>query len=418
MKIASGLFSWRAILAIGPVLLWPSLASAGDSCSQLSYPQNSQPLIQSDGSQHVTGQHGVDPIQNFTDCEYQGNLGENCDVTMLATGNGTSAMEETGAVDAYGHEVALGYFNSSYNGPSPGTAVAATVGGVRDCTNYSCSDGFNIQVSYPPLTVIFSPPPALWSANLVSNFVCKQETGQACKAQYCGTKYIWSYILCECQYVGGSPIIIDTLNVGFHLSKPVEGTCAPFDLPGDGEKKCWSWPEVGSGNGWLVLPFRTHPHDRDNPALAVTSGKDMFGNFTEQPESKNKNGYDALTQFALVQNGGFVNRDGQPELVLSAKDKVWDDLRIWIPEDYSGVPKFRELHKLSEFGIWSIDLIPAEYTKTDEWGNRFEYGAPLNIPAKDARTWFRKNDSQLKTVIPHELNVQTYDVWLVNSDVH
>jgi hypothetical protein len=74
-----------------------------------------------------------------------------------------------------------------------------------------------------------------------------------------------------------------------------------------------------------------------------------------------------------------------------------------------------DLHKLSEFGIRSISLIPAYYEKVDQWGNSFRYGAPLNISAKEARAWQAKNDSRLKTVTPHELDVKSYDVWLVNE---
>ena len=161
-----------------------------------------------------------------------------------------------------------------------------------------------------------------------------------------------------------------------------------------------------------------HPARSSNSSVLVASGKDLFGNYTDMlvnTTEKEKNGYEALMAFAQPQNGGFMNPDGSVNYVLDDRDQVWDKLRIWIPEDYSGVAKLHELHKLSEFGIHSIALIPAYYKKVDEWGNSFRWGAPLNIEASEARDWQAKNDSRLSTVTPHELDVKTYDVWLVNS---
>jgi hypothetical protein len=97
-------------------------------------------------------------------------------------------------------------------------------------------------------------------------------------------------------------------------------------MRGDGKEECWSWPVVGSGNGWLAL-------DRNGNGK-IDSGKELFGNYTEMPANPpDKNGYDALMQFALIQNGGYMNPDGTSDYILDAKDKVWDRLRIWIPED-------------------------------------------------------------------------------------
>jgi hypothetical protein len=405
---------WFRLIVLAICVSTVTLSNGQSSCGQFDYVQESIPDVKSDSQQHVWGDHAAS-TQGYTECYYSGNPGEQCNVNMLARGDILSTKTESGAITVYEHNVELGYYDGGANGASPQSATEVTAVGVRSCLTPLCS--FTISVAFPPVTVSYTPSSSsIWGYQDTEAFACQSEVGAQCQPQQCPPKYIWDPVLCACEYVGGSPIIIDTRHVGFKLSKPVKGTCAPFDLKGDGETPCWSWPVVGSGNGWLVLPYRTHPNDRHNPALAVASGKDMFGNYTEQPESKNKNGYDALMQFALVQNGGFINPDGSPNYILDQRDAVWEKLRIWIPEDYSGIPKPRELHKLSEFGIHSIGLIPAAYTKADEWGNTFRFGAPLNIAAGEARDWHMKNDSRLSAVNPHELDVQTYDVWLVHSE--
>jgi hypothetical protein len=394
-------------LALSIVVIFGTAAVAQYSCGQFDYSQQSNPDYKIDTQGHITGYHGG-YLQGDAFCYYSGLPAQICDVNMEARGDLLSTDYEEGIITSWEHDPALGYFDGGANGPSPQTATEVTAFGVRSCYTPSCA--FSISVGFPPATVNYNPAgSALWGYQDTEAFTCKQKTGAWCQPQKCPPRYEWNAAECACVYVGGSPIIIDTRGSGFHLSKPAKGTCAPFDLRGDGEKQCWSWPVVGSGNGWLAL-------DRNGNGQ-IDSGKELFGNYTEMPvNTPDKNGYDALMQFALVQNGGHVNPDGSPNYILDERDKVWDRLRVWIPEDYSGVSKPRELHKLSEFGIRSIALIPAYYKKVDEWGNSFRWGAPLNIKASEARGWAEKNNSLLKTVTPHELDVQTYDVWLVNSE--
>ncbi len=241
----------------------------------------------------------------------------------------------------------------------------------------------------------------------------------------CAPNHVWDFINCGCKFVDGSSILIDTRHAGFKLSSSKEGSCVRFDLRGDGQKQCWSWPEAGSGNGWLALPGRTN-HDG-----MVESGKDLFGSSTYQmhpdyvnvpckgnPGCRNENGYYALLELKQPDLGGFEDY-GNPDtaFVLSEKDKLWKDLRIWIDENRDGISQPNELHKLSEFGIKTISLIPAMTGKYDQWGNWFRYAAPLNIDVKSVRNWSLKNDERIRGNSPHELDVQTYDIFLVHSGV-
>ncbi|MDQ6665962.1 MAG: hypothetical protein M3Z23_16395, partial [Acidobacteriota bacterium] len=54
-----------------------------------------------------------------------------------------------------------------------------------------------------------------------------------------------------------------------------------FDFIGDGKKERIAWPARGSTNAWLVL-------DRNGNGK-VDSGKEMFGNVTEQHTSVHPN---------------------------------------------------------------------------------------------------------------------------------
>lgn len=241
----------------------------------------------------------------------------------------------------------------------------------------------------------------------------------------CAPNHVWDLINCGCKFVAGSSILIDTRRTGFKLSSSKAGSCVKFDLRGDGQKQCWSWPEAGSGNGWLAMPGRTN-HDG-----MVDSGKDLFGSFTYQmhpdyvnapckdnPGCRDENGYYALLDELKQPDLGGYEDYGNPDTVyiLSEKDKLWKDLRVWIDENRDGVSQPSELHKLSEFGIKSISLIPAMTGKYDEWGNWYRYAAPVNIEVEDVRSWSLKNDARIQGNTPHELHVQTYDIFLVNSE--
>jgi hypothetical protein len=104
---------------------------------------------------------------------------------------------------------------------------------------------------------------------------------------------------------GSSPIVIDTLNRGFdHFSDPAKN-CVEFDLRGKGKKECWSWPESGSGLGWLAWPYRT------NPKVAIASGKDLALQFVVHgSEFPSPIGCTTSTLRFFLPNGERVGGDG------------------------------------------------------------------------------------------------------------
>jgi hypothetical protein len=147
-----------------------------------------------------------------------------------------------------------------------------------------------------------------------------------------------------------SPIIIDVSGKGFHLTNAENGV--QFDITGTGKPIQIAWTAQGSSNAFLVL-------DRDNSGL-ITSGKELFGNFTAQPPSANPNGFLALAEFDKPENGG--NLDG----IIDGKDAVFADLRLWVDVNHDGISESGELFRLPELGVYSISLDYRESRRTDK----------------------------------------------------
>jgi len=179
---------------------------------------------------------------------------------------------------------------------------------------------------------------------------------------------------------GTSPIIIDVDGHGFRLTDAGNGVS--FDIRGDGHPIQIAWTASGAQNAFLALP---------GPDALVHNGKELFGNFTPQPQSAHPNGFLALAEFDKPENGG--NGDG----VIDEHDAVFSQLRLWIDENHDGVSQQNELHALPELGIYSLSLSYFESRRKDEFGNQFRYKARVNpgthrdphdeTPSGEPRRW-------------------------------
>ncbi len=285
-------------------------------------------------AQHSTGSHGWHdaPVGS---CAYDGPPQGQCIANVTVTTNSGLTSSETGSLPInICHVTATNYVNGSGTG-APITANSNAAVEAISC-NLPCTC---------TATITFSGQNPTFDTGNIWN----QQNPYAIN---CPVRSSTS----------GSPLIVDTTGRGFHLTSLQNGV--EFDLSGAGMLKRMAWTDGVSGNAFLAL-------DRNGNGI-IDNGKELFGEYTDQPKSDDPNGFMALAVFDDPANGG--NGDG----VIDKKDGVWPKLRLWIDENHDGICQPNELYTLPELGVFSISLKYVQTRYYDQYGNLFRYKGTVN----------------------------------------
>lgn len=161
----------------------------------------------------------------------------------------------------------------------------------------------------------------------------------------------------------GTPIVIDLAANNFRFSDLGSGVF--FDLNHDGTPNWVSWTLAGSDDTFLAL-------DRNGNGI-IDGGGELFGGFTDQPGTRQPNGYNALAVFDDPTSGGDGDR------MITPADRIFGQLLLWRDANHDGASSPAELSSLQSAGITAIDLRYILSNRRDPHGNLLRWTSMVHF---------------------------------------
>ena len=198
--------------------------------------------------------------------------------------------------------------------------------------------------------------------------VCSPGDHEVWECEHQTDYYYYNWENCQCT-PGASPILIDFDSPGSSIELTDADHGVVFDLLGTGSPVLVAWTLAKARTAFLVL-------DRNEDGL-ITSGKELFGNVTEQASNLarglSRNGFLALSTFDAPSAGG--NGDAS----ITPADAVYSKLRLWFDFNHDGVSDPGELQSLASIGLTQISLKYLQAKRVDEFGNAFRYRSRVDF---------------------------------------
>jgi hypothetical protein len=182
--------------------------------------------------------------------------------------------------------------------------------------------------------------------------------------------------------IATSPVVLDLDGNGVHTLSASQGV--HFDLNATGQTSAAGW--VSKTDGLLVL-------DRNGDGV-INDGSELFGSATRLANG-NRAG-DGYTAMAAMD----TNHDGK----LTAADKQFAEMKVWVDANSDGKSTAGELHSLKDLGIIELDLGATKGTALDN-GNLL--GLVSSYKTADGKShdmadvWFSKDTSGAATTTTH-----------------
>ena len=179
------------------------------------------------------------------------------------------------------------------------------------------------------------------------------------------------------------PLVIDLGKEDIELTSVEDGVHFDLDKNGFAEKTAW----IGREDGFLAL-------DRNGNGQIDDGGELFSDQVLKEDGTVSVSGFDALNEL-----------DTNKDHVIDKKDKLFNNLKVWIDADHNGSSAPAELKSLKDLGIESISLDHIDKNTVDsETSTRITLSSTVKFENKEEREiaehWFevRSYDTQEITV--------------------